>query len=84
MSLFDIKHIDLWILDTEGAEFEVLQTVDFSKIEIDVIAIEADGRDVAKDNAVRQHLLSNGYRLDASESSNDWFVRNGFQPSQKK
>jgi FkbM family methyltransferase len=84
MALFGITHIDFWILDTEGAEYEVIQTVDFSKIQIDVIAVEADGRDQAKDNAVRQHLLANGYRLDISGDNNDWFVRNDFVPQRKQ
>ena len=35
-----ITHIDFWSLDVEGAEVSVLQTVDFTAVEISVILIE--------------------------------------------
>ncbi len=35
-----INHVHFLSLDTEGGEFEILQNIDFSKYQIDVIAVE--------------------------------------------
>ena len=39
-----IRHVDFWSLDVEGEELHVLQTVDFEKMQIDVIIAESDNR----------------------------------------
>ena len=86
LHVFGITHIDLFSLDVEGAELEVLQTVDFSAVRINVIVVEQDGGDPEKEEAVRQLLLANGFRVDASLDSltagrrNGWYVHKQFQP----
>jgi hypothetical protein len=80
LAMLGITHVDLWVLDVEGAELEVLQTVDFAKVSIDVITVEQDGGNKAKDEAVRALLLSKGYKLDKVLVRNDWFIREGFVP----
>ncbi|XP_059471031.1 uncharacterized protein LOC132194017 [Neocloeon triangulifer] len=40
MKVLDIKHIDYLTLDVEGQEFEILQTIDFNSVTIDVMAVE--------------------------------------------
>ena len=87
LSMFGIARIDFFSLDVEGAELEVLKTLDFSRVHINVIAIEADGRNSQKDEAVRKLVLAHGFELDRSFSAqeagkrNDWFVNKRFRPS---
>jgi len=40
--LTGVKHVDFFSLDVEGAELMVLETMDFTKITIDVMIIETD------------------------------------------
>jgi FkbM family methyltransferase len=40
----EISHIHLLSLDTEGGEFEIIQNLDFSKYQIDVITVEDNYR----------------------------------------
>ncbi len=40
MSQLNLRHVDLWVLDTEGAEESILNSTDFSAVNIDVIAME--------------------------------------------
>ena len=39
---YDIRHIDYLSIDVEGAEQEVLDTIDFSQVTIDVIGVEVN------------------------------------------
>jgi FkbM family methyltransferase len=64
LSMFGVTHIDLWVLDVEGAELEVLKTFDFKAITVDVVCIEQDGGNPEKDKAVRELMKKEGYELD--------------------
>ena len=44
-TLLGIDHLDLFVLDVESAELKVLQTIDFARIHIDVIATEESAFD---------------------------------------
>jgi len=78
---FGIQHINFCVLDVEGGELGVLQSVDFSALSFDVIAIEADGGNPGKDQGVIDLLVSKGYVHYGHKDRSDWFVREGFQPS---
>ena len=79
LALWGITHIDFWVLDVEGAEEEVLATIDFSLVTIDVIVIELDGGNAAKDERCRMLLLASGFVLHRrAHARNDWFTRVGF------
>lgn len=52
-----IKHIDFLSIDTEGGEFDILKSIDFSKLDIDVITIENNYQDLN----FREHLERQGY-----------------------
>ena len=54
-----VKRIDLLSLDIEGGEFDVLQTFDFSSVDIDVITVENNFHD----HHIRIFLAGKGYRL---------------------
>jgi hypothetical protein len=51
-------HIHVWVLDVEGAELVVLNNFDWS-CTFDLILVEANGYDVAKDNEVSKVITKN-------------------------
>ena len=48
-------------LDVEGAEFEVLKTIDFTAQQFGVIFYEADPHNVVKNEIVKSYLEARGY-----------------------
>jgi len=61
-----ISHIDFWSLDVEGAEIDILKTVDFEKVQIDVIISESVNRlegTAERAEAVRVFLRQKGYLI---------------------
>ena len=69
---------DLHLL--QGAELEVLKTLNMAQVNIDVMVVEMDGSDPEKDEAVRKFLLANEFELDTSMKGmkaglrNEWYV----------
>ncbi len=84
LQLFGINHVDFWVLDVEGAELEVVHTMDFSAITVDVIVAELDGANQAKDDEVRAHLVKSGFEIHSHWVRNDWWTRVGFEPCSKQ
>lgn len=74
LMLFGISHIDLWVLDVEGGELEVLQSVDFAALVVDVLVVETDGTDNIKDGAVSELLAERGFANLGRVHQNTWFV----------
>jgi hypothetical protein len=52
--------VDLFSLDVEGGELEVLKTIDFSRTNIDMLMVELDGYNPEKDETVRRLLKDAG------------------------
>ncbi|CAH1788713.1 unnamed protein product [Owenia fusiformis] len=80
-----VTHVDYFSLDVEGLELEVLRTIPFHKITIDVISAEFIHG--AKDKVVMQNYMEEqGFHVAAEimrsdNLANDFiFVRNGFKP----
>jgi hypothetical protein len=71
-------HFDFFSLDVEGAEYEVLQSLDFSLFSFGVIFVEADSHDPDKNANVRKILEENGYKYDGKARNSDWFVNKNF------
>jgi len=69
----------------EGAELEVLESVDFSAVTVNVVCAEAlyfdELRWEERHRKVREKLESAGFRYDGYEREMVWFVRKGFKPS---
>lgn len=63
----NVQHIDLWILDTEGAEESVLKGTDFNAVHFDVVAMECDEHDIEKNNRKTSILESNGFACELIE-----------------
>lgn len=87
LAKFGMTHIDFFSLDVEGAELEVLRTLDFSAVHVNVFVIELDGSNPEKDQEVKRLLTANHYVLDGGNStglswgSNGWFRHRSFKPS---
>lgn len=61
LDMTGVLDIELFSLDVEGAEFEVLQTINFEVTNIRVVVIELDEHDPVKNANVRQHMRKNGF-----------------------
>lgn len=61
---FDIHRIDLFSIDVEGAELEVLETFDWN-ITVWIVLIELDGHNPEKDESCRSVLRRNGFEWKA-------------------
>eukprot|EP00667_Euglena_gracilis_P011711 EG_transcript_11986 len=59
--LAGMQHVDYWSLDIEGAELIAIETVDFAAVQFDVIVVELDGHDPAKNHKVRLILRDNDF-----------------------
>jgi len=57
LNKYGVNEIDYLSLDTEGAEYEILQSLDFDKLNIRLISVERN-----KDSQVHKLLSSKGYR----------------------
>ena len=64
---FKIPKIDLLKIDTEGADFDILASIDLSKIEVDEIRIEHKHYD---DIFMNKYFKMNGY--ETQFDPNDW------------
>ena len=65
---YEIKKIDSLQIDVEGAEYEILNTINFKNIEINAIQFESkhfDGTFTVghKLNLIKDKLIENGYKL---------------------
>ncbi|MDC0968891.1 FkbM family methyltransferase [Alphaproteobacteria bacterium] len=73
----NIKKIDFLNIDVEGAELEILQTLDFEYFKPSVIALEIHGNDLLKcfETDEAKLILSKGYRVVGSAVITQFFVR---------
>jgi len=72
----NILNIDFMSLDVEGFEMEVLQGINFQKINIDVIVVEND-RTHMGDKTLRRFIKEQGYEHIARLSGDDIFRKIG-------
>lgn len=76
-----ITHVNLWLLDTEGAELNVLRTVDWSVVVFDVIIVETEQKHRARGFAqeVKTFLEARDYVLMAlRRGRNSWYRHKSF------
>lgn len=72
---YGIKHVDFCSIDTEGGELDILKSINYSKIDIDVILVENN----FKSNKIKIFLRSKGYRKIASISVDEIYARKNTQ-----
>ena len=66
--------IDFLSLDVEGAEFEVLKTIDFDEVEFGVVFYEADEHNPVKNQAIMMLLEAHGYAFRAHTLRSNFHV----------
>jgi len=70
----DVTHVDFLSLDTEGSELEILKSIDFSRLTIDVITVENN----FDEPIVRDFLEAHGFTYVTRLHVDDVYVREGF------
>lgn len=73
-SLLRNQVIDFLSIDVEGAEYQVVQTLDFSKHVFGVIFYEADDHNPSKNEAMKTFLEANGYPFRNFALRSNWHV----------
>lgn len=69
------KYIDYLSIDTEGSEFEILNSFDFSKYYIKYITVEHNHTEVRED--IKNLLLSKGFvKSNIDSDFDDWYINN--------
>ena len=81
MMKYSINLIDKLQIDVEGAEYEIMKSIDYKKIRINNIIFEAkhfDGTFVEgkKLQEVKEILISNGYTLKRADKENILAIKN--------
>jgi len=76
-----IKHFNLFSLDVEGAELEILQTLDFHAFTFDLIVVEAGAHSPEKNRKVHALLDTLGlFDFQGFDGANEWWKRKAFTP----
>ena len=72
------QYFDFYSLDVEGAEYEVLQSVDFDRFGFGIMMVEADKHNPIKNLALRMFIQSKGYTFLMERGRSYWFVNDNF------
>jgi len=73
LDAINVTRIDMFSLDVEGNELDVLRTVDFARFDIGLLAIETNGRN----QELSEFLLPKGYTLVEGEGGADVIYMKG-------
>lgn len=71
-------------MDVEGAELQVLESIDFTKTAFGVVVVEIQKYDILKGAGIVAFLERKGYRFKLYDQRNGWFVSNHFDILYKK
>lgn len=74
----NIQHVNFLSIDTEGGEYEILESIDFDKFQIDVICVE----DNYYDPRFIPFLEKKGFKLIKRIEQDLLFKNNSFEPKQ--
>jgi FkbM family methyltransferase len=78
LRLAGVCHVDLFVLDVQGAELEVLKSFDFDEVSVSVWCIEVEKNNVQDKRDIISLLGANGYVLQAGVKNNLWFHEKNF------
>ena len=79
---YGVRYVDFFSLDVEGAEHEVLKTVDFDEFRPRVLFLEAPLKDAERERLLVTLLKVNDYHYMGKKARSLWFVdadREGWQ-----
>jgi len=83
LQLAQLGHVDLFVLDVEGAELLVLQTIDWKKVTVGIFVIEMDDYDKTRDAAIAAFLKLHGYSRFTRRGINGIFVHQHFRAGER-
>lgn len=69
---YNVKVIDFLSLDTEGGEYDILKSIDFSNVFIDIIVVEVRWKD---DKRIYNYLTKNGYAFITRIENDDLYKK---------
>ena len=62
--MLGVRHVDIWVLDVEGAEESALLGTDFSQVRINAVAMECHHKDEEKNKRKMAILEANNFKCD--------------------
>lgn len=74
----DVDYFDFFSVDVEGAEMEVLRSIDYTQVGFGVILVEADAHNELKNLAVKSLIESKGYTFEMDYHRSYWFINKDF------
>ena len=63
LCILGVTKIDFMSIDVEGAELEVVRSLNFTTVDVSVVIIEADSHNVEKNDAVRRLMIGAGFEF---------------------
>eukprot|EP01038_Epipyxis_sp_PR26KG_P005995 gene5995-8254_t len=78
-----VKHINWFILDVEGGEYQILQSINWASIRFDVLCIETEpsNRPPGYSERVTKYLEDKGYvNYSGQIGRNTWYIHKNFKP----
>jgi hypothetical protein len=78
-----VDHINFFILDVEGGELEVLETINWKHTTFDVLCIETEkiNRPEGFEGRITDFLSKHGYKVYTHAGRNTWYIHKDFVPS---
>ena len=85
LDMTNVKYIDLFVLDVEGAELNVLSSINWNSVTFGVICVEVEEKYRSKKFVmdVVIYLEEHGYRFVEVIKRNAWFVHSSFVASSR-
>lgn len=74
----NVTFFDFFSLDVEGAELEILKSVDFNRVGFGIIFAEADNHNTTKNLEIKTLLESEGYHFWGDMLGSYWFLNSDF------
>lgn len=74
LSAINQTQIDYISLDVEGGEADVIESLDFSQLSINVFSIEVFENEKSR-NRINKRLLANGYKMIKDDGQDIFFVK---------
>jgi FkbM family methyltransferase len=83
LSHSNITHVNYFLLDTEGAELDILRTINWSEVFFDIISVETerDFRPPGYEAKVIAYLMNKGYKMIERKGRNTWYMNKFFTPT---